>query len=297
VVEVRKTWGFVGFLMLGLVACGDSVPLPVEQPGALRYRPEWVPDGVVERSRTANLRTGDLIREWWPASQQAYYPTEIIFTVRVDSGLPSPTPFEQSEPVRVNDISGVLITYTEKYLAEETKSTGHRPNQVTTVAWRPPTGGTLTVQARGVEAASALRMARSVVPDSTTKFADALKAAWLPRDGHLTTMKIDGTAPEDWSVNVEATESTPAIPQGPSRPPRIRIAPRVCDESGDPVTVRGLPAHHFSAYYPPKGSENRVSVRLQDGRCLTVNGFDTGEVFRIADNLTLPATDFPWLGR
>jgi hypothetical protein len=281
-------------VVFGMVAAGDqSRPESTWRPGVLRYSPGWVPDGVVERQRVADPAKRTLRRSWWPVGQEPYYPNSVTFVV--DSEPYETSAFEKSEPVSVNGVRGALITRTYRIREQEKADYGKENAAVAKVAWSPEWGVELVVSVVGIgnESESALRMARSVVRDLTTNFAESIA---FPSDRRVTGMTVDGRSPADWHAYFEVSGSPRLPPYGPNRGSAVQIGPGECDRTGTPLPIRGRTGYLLFGPSTPKGGGSAVSVPLADGRCLTVTGMDSAENIQIAGEVTVPPTVYEWLG-
>ena len=265
---------------------GDDGPpapnLPSPSPGPpagdgnllvpMHHRPTWLPEGVFEHQRGANILGNRLIqaRIWRTQDPEAVTPHVQLF-VMPDQELGS------GEPVLVNGRQGLIGTEDSTAL----------------VAWPLDSGFSLAVVVGGMQrpAEIALRVARSVVPDDVSTLEVALDLGWLPdrvRGDHSVLLERRGSG-ADRQVQISNESYTPVLLLFLSREEQARL-------DGEPIGLRGRTGRVGSGW---------AQVELDDGRLLglSLTGVDSleptvGELRRIVDEVRIgPEPYTGWIGQ
>ncbi|MBP2320343.1 hypothetical protein JOF56_000728 [Kibdelosporangium banguiense] len=295
----RGVFALLSASVMSLVAAAVSVPLlvtgapqPVQPPAStvvtapastvpgtnpvMRYRATWLPDGMVENLRSLEYGPEGMTRQW-SSSQN---PTAIA-ALRVANGTALSNPgtpppgrtYPVVEQVDVNGKQGNLVKLNAddgfvEWLAE--------PDKVVRAG----------VSRLPDAYAAALRMARSVQPD-TTDFTPDVQFGWMPGSCRPTLYSAMGGSDgayltlDSWGPGCTGL--------------KVEIEPQERDTSGqlEQVTVRGK-----QGYYQSHGGDwGDIGVQLTDKYWLYLNTQGTkADLIRIVDELTISDLRLPWLG-
>jgi hypothetical protein len=295
-----------------------DLPTPAGGQFRLRYHPTWLPEGMRETSREANLSGSMsvpdppkfLTRTWSGAATSPGVRPELRLDVLhlTDAGYPAsgyPNP-GQGEPVDVNGAAG-------RYNSGSPPSPhGGSP---AAVVWRVDSATVLTLSSLSSDLSKSdlLKTARSVQADpDEAQF--PVTFGWLSPGLGAGFAQFNGDSPTVWSASVSAQSEGVSvdIPGGPSAvytyisatlgPTSDPLVPA----GGKLLTVRGHPARlvskDMSDDYPH--IERHLVVELGPGEILTVYASVTqaqsvseADLVKTAERLHLdPHPDTAWIG-
>lgn len=241
------------------------------QPG-MTYEPAWLPDGVVEKSRSSGVNW--VARSWEPPYPQ-HGP---IVGLSVSDYVP-PIDTKHSRAISVNDVPGQIVSR----------------NGVTDVFWQPkPRIWVLvTVTELGEPRLDdiAVHVAKAVRSGGTKQLRPLLEFGWCPYHDVMTDTGGNDPAHAGGIFKCERH-------QKPSADVTITVNPSPAFTTGDKVTVRGR-----QGWYSEKWG---VSAPMGDGRYLLVAGrtsdpkekpWSKADLIRVADTLVIhDAAYVDWIG-
>lgn len=272
--------------------------------GALKYRPTWLPDGMVERYRAVPLVStpgpkDTTTRQWQSTSVDdeasghiglAYWPS-----VRspADTAIP---------PVMTGE--GGLSDRAPSHEVDINGNPGQYDTEV--VTWQVDADTKLMLYAPGTGLSEdvMLRIARSVVPD-TTALRAPLRVDWLPDGIAGEFLDVSGDSPSQWSARIFADGERGYV--------STSVGTRAPAASGEQLPLAGGRTANLAQVDEEdsaRGYRTRwvLTVDLGNGRYLTVLGGDVPggpvnalsreDMVRVAENVVLdPSPDLTWLGR
>jgi hypothetical protein len=285
---------------------GPTEPaIPGLATGPLRYRPTWLPEGMVERSRAIPLSTPQgqkdtTDRQWKPLSAGDGETGHLGLTswdFVPSAGDTAAPPVASGEgdsgdvaPTQNVDINGMPGTYDTEMVTWQVDA------DTKIMLYGPGTG---------LSKEDMLRVARSVEPDPT-RLRAPLRVDWLPEGVSGEFLSVWGDAPDKWGSRIFA--------DGDGGHVNVTVGTTAPEARGEQVDVNGRAAHlaQVDEEEPLRGSSYRtrwvLTTDLGDGRFLTVRGgtvpngpantITREDVVRIARNVVLdPSPDLTWLGR
>jgi hypothetical protein len=258
----------------------------------MRYRPTWLPEGLVEHARTVTMSGGrpdHQFRFWvdpspipsgWPPRDEPHGPARVTLKL----GRPHEVPTDESwSPVRINGVAGRVAP----------------PDPTQAVVWPVAAGLNLSVSTAGMADAltTALRVARSVEADGGAGVESPFAFGWLPagvigEERATTRVSDDRTGYEVELAVVNDGHELLRVVSGTGVPPTM---------PGDnvPLTVRGRPGlggvTADSTYW--------VNVDADFGQPIfavgaLAAGVSLPNLVRVVNEMTVNQSPFPgWLGQ
>lgn len=272
--------------------------------GTLRFRPTWLPDGMVERSRTIPLSATpdpkDTTDRLWKPLSAGDGPTGHL-------GLASwkfePSPGDTAQPPVATGEDGRGGVATDQNVDINGKP-GTYGTELVTWQFDADTKLMLYGPGTGLSREDMLRIARSVVQD-TTELRAPLRVDWLPDGVSGEFMSVWGDSPAKWGSRIFADGDRAYV--------NTSIDTTAPAPGGEQVDVGGRPAHlaQVDEEEPIRGNYRTrwvLTMDLGDGHHLTVRGgtvpngpansLSRDDMIRIAGSVVLdPSPDLTWLGR
>ncbi len=247
----------------------------------MRYRPTWLPDGMVETSRTV----GSPVADDASAQSRSWHNAASGQTVTLGVTGPNSVDATGLRRVAVHGVSGWV------------QDMAGRPSVA--VIWQVAPDLFLQVFVDGIPPRSTalpVQIANSVTTDGASVLELPVAFGWLP-DGYRITERSVDAASDGWQARIAADDGKP-IPQRsgvsvgmgakddmlPNGPKPGMTAPPT------DVTVRGVTGTFITPTI--------LGVPLPDGRWLRVAGQPSqADLVRVADALRIgPVPDLSWLG-
>jgi hypothetical protein len=275
------------------LARGDNLRLPI------RLRPTWLPDDVIELSREAWTSTGEQSRAWASpagiAAQRAGDPEGAARNPFVSVRLapkpqpiayPSPWPSESPPPTDPVDPLG----------AAPNTTIGGRPAVLREgeVSWQLDDGMVVNVAtSRTAPRDQVLRIAESLVDDSTVGCETSLRLGWTPVA--VPSLIVDVTGWDGgWVQEIRTDQLIADLATNAAL-----LGDRAIHD-GDSITLRGRPGRATS-----QDGYGHAAVELDNGRWLATLCYLGGSpqekqanAVRMADELTIgPDPYLDWIGR
>lgn len=272
--------------------------------GALKYRPTWLPDGMVERFRAIPLAAAPGPKD---TTDRMWKPTSLDDGPDGHLGLASwnfePSAGDTAEPPVIRDDHG-NVGDTAGHAVDINGKPGYYGTE--TVTWQVDADTKLMLYGpgTGLSEEDMLRIARSVVPD-TTELRAPMRLDWLPDGVSGQFLSVSGDSPSKWSSQIFADGdhayvavsigTTPPAAGGEQVTINGRAATLLEDDEDDPIR-----AGYRTSW--------RLTMDLGDGRYLAVRGgrvptrpgtsLTRDDMVRVAENVVPdPSPDLSWLGQ
>jgi hypothetical protein len=271
----------------GTATAGEASPL--------RFRPTWLPPGLLERSRLRQFDAGGAVQRFWtsePVGTDGNDGGGRSVSLRVSGGQKPTDPQNNGgTPVDVNGKTGYYHG-----TADSTKSY---------VEWRADTQSVVSIAQHGsVSQADMLRIARSVQPDPG-RVRIPLTLGWLPAGLTVSIGEVSGDSPGKWMARLSAEEPSTGAEGKVRRSVMASISPTTtAPAGGEQLTVGGHPARLVKRADIPELDMTYLVVDLGGGTLLTVLGHGPNEnpvtrddLIRVAEHATPDdQADASWIG-
>jgi hypothetical protein len=273
--------------------------------GTLRYRPTWLPEGMVERVRSIPLSAApdpkDTTDRQWKPLTAGDGPTGHL-GLTYWKFVPSPgdtalPPVATGEDGSRGDVA-----------TDQNVDINGKPGTYSTemVTWQIDADTKLMLYGpgTGLSKEDMLRVARSVVPD-TTELRAPMRVDWLPEGVSGEFLSVWGDSPTKWGSRIFADGDRAYV--------NTSIDTTAPTPAGEQVDVNGRTAHlaQVDEEDPIRGNYRTkwvLTMDLGDGHYLTVRGgtvpngptnpLTRDDMVRIALGVVpAPSPDLTWLGR
>ncbi|GAA2714316.1 hypothetical protein [Actinoplanes palleronii] len=267
---------------------------------ALRYRPTWVPAGLIEGIRQhvavepgAARAEPWLVRVWkkQAVAGDPWDGPEMSLNVRTVAPGYGANRDTSGEAVDINGAEGEYVN-----AKGDTKAY---------VTWLADERTALSVSVNGLALSKAdlLRTARSVRPD-TGLSAVPVRLGWLPTGWTANSVAVSGTGAAAWRAQVSAFSlgSTGKPKEGAGGQLSVTVGSSTeAPSGGEQLTVGGHPARHPVRTDEPGQGLIYLVVDLGGGRVMTVVGQGAGltldDVRKVAERTEVSPAGQSWLDR